>query len=71
MILEAGNTKGKVKAMIDFQSRKDFRPLLPWPVTKRGRGEPVACHEWLARTVRMAKTSGMWEAPQGAERPAG
>ncbi len=25
-------------------------------VTKRGRGEPVSRHEWLAGTVKIAKT---------------
>jgi len=34
----------------------------------------VARHEWLAGTVRIAKTSGMWEAlvpgTSGADRPA-
>ncbi len=28
------------------------------------RGQPVADHQWLARTVGIAKASGMWEAPQ-------
>ncbi len=28
------------------------------------RGQPVAAHEWLTRTLGIAKPSGMWEAPQ-------
>jgi len=37
---------------------------------KKGNQEAMfLVREWLARTVRIAKTSGMWEAPQGAERP--
>ncbi len=28
------------------------------------RGQTVADHEWRARTVGIAKASGMWEAPQ-------
>jgi len=28
------------------------------------RGQSVADHQWLARTVGIAKASGMWEAPQ-------
>ena len=28
------------------------------------RGQPVAEHQWLARSVGIGKPSGMWEAPQ-------
>jgi len=39
------------------QASPDYALVL---VTKRGRGEPVARHEWLARTVRMAKPKPHW-----------